>query len=209
MRRVVDAGKQGRIWTTLAPDDVAAALGEERSRIVSALGYLDDQGLVELQPAEPRQRYAVLAVPDDSAVLAGEMLARFERRERAEIDRLQRVLALVTADECQVRQLVAYFGEERAEPCGHCSYCLAGRSAMPPATATPEPATLVAPARLPALQAEHADALGQPRQLARFLCGLTSPATTRAKLSRHELYGILAAHRFSDVLAFCNSTDGT
>jgi ATP-dependent DNA helicase RecQ len=209
LTRVVAAGRQGRVWTTLAPDDVAAALGEDRSRIVSALGYLDDQGLVELQPAEPRQRYAVLAVPDDRNVLAGELLARFERREQAEIDRLQRVLALVTADECQVRQLVAYFGEERAEPCGHCSYCLSGSSAMPPATATPELATVVAPERLPGLRADHADALGQPRQLARFLCGLTSPATTRARLSRHELYGALAAHRFGDVLAFCSSTDET
>ena len=209
LTRVVAAGKQGRVWTTLAPDDVAAALGEDRSRIVSALGYLDDQGLVELQPAEPRQRYAVLAVPDDRSVLAGELLARFERREQAEIDRLQRVLALVTADECQVRRLVAYFGEERAEPCGHCSYCLSGSSVMPPATATPELATVVAPERLPGLRADHADALGQPRQLARFLCGLTSPATTRAKLSRHELYGALAAHRFGDVLAFCGSTDET
>ena len=61
LRRVIAAGKQGRVWVTLAPDAVAAALGEERSRVVSALGYLEDQGLVELQPAEPRQRYAVLA----------------------------------------------------------------------------------------------------------------------------------------------------
>ena len=96
------------------PTSVAATLGEERARIVSALGYLEDQGLVELQPAEARQRYAVLAVPDDRDALADELLARFERRERAEIERIQSVLALVTADECQVRALVAYFGEQRA-----------------------------------------------------------------------------------------------
>ena len=74
-------GKQGRVWTTLAPDEVAAALGEDRARVVSALGYLEDQGLVELQPAEARQRYAVLAARDDRAALADELLARFERRE--------------------------------------------------------------------------------------------------------------------------------
>ena len=50
------------------------------------------------------------------------------------------------------------------------------------------------------LRAEHPAELGQPRQLARFLCGLSSPATTRARLSRHELYGALAAHRFAAVL---------
>ena len=207
LRRVIAAGKQGRVWTTLAPDEVAAALGEERSRVVSALGYLEDQGLVELQPAEPRQRYAVLAVPRrPRRARQASCSARFERRERAEIERIQRVLALVTADECQVRALVAYFGEQRTEPCGHCSHCLSGAVELPPASVLPRPETRRRSARLAGLRAEHPGALGQPRQLARFLCGLSSPATTRARLSRHELYGALAAHRFADVLALCEGS---
>jgi ATP-dependent DNA helicase RecQ len=201
LRRVIAAGKQGRTWVTLAPDDVAAALGEERSRVVSALGYLDDQGLVELQPAEPRQRYGVLAVADDPAGLVETMAARFERRERAEIERVQRVLELVTAHECQVLSLVAYFGEQRSEACGHCSHCLSGAVELPPATTLPAPEAVVAPALLAALRAEHPGELGQTRQLARFLCGLSSPATTRARLSRHQSYGALSAHRFARVLA--------
>jgi ATP-dependent DNA helicase RecQ len=203
LERVVAAGKQGRVWTTLAPDDVAAVLGEDRARVVSALGYLEDQGLVELQPAEARQRYAVLTTRDDRSALADEMLARFERRERAEIARIQRVLELVTADTCQVQALVAYFGEERAERCGHCSHCLSGRAELPPASPLPSCASIVAPGQIAALCSEHAFALGEPRQLARFLCGLSSPATTRTKLTRHELYGALSAHRFADVLALC------
>jgi ATP-dependent DNA helicase RecQ len=200
LRRVLSAGKQGRTWVTLAPDDVAAALGEERSRVVSALGYLDDQGLVELQPAEPRQRYAVLALARDRAGLIDGMAARFERRERAEIERVQRVLELVTAGECQVRALVTYFGEQRSEPCGHCSHCLSGAVELPPATPLPAPQALAGEALLASLRAEYPGELGQPRQLARFLCGLSSPATTRAKLSRHESYGALSSHRFADVL---------
>ena len=117
--------------------------------------------------------------------------------------RIQRVLELVTADTCQVQALVAYFGEERAEPCGHCSHCLSGRAELPPASPLPSCASIVAPGQLAALRSEHAFALGEPRQLARFLCGLSSPATTRTKLTRHELYGALAAHRFADVLALC------
>ncbi|HET6174666.1 MAG TPA: RecQ family ATP-dependent DNA helicase [Gaiellales bacterium] len=204
LRRVIAAGKQGRVWVTLAPDEVAAALGEERARVVSALGYLDDQGLAELQPAEPRQRYAVLAAPSDRAALLDGMAARFDRREQAEIDRIQRVLALVTADECQVRALVAYFGEERTEACGHCSHCLAGAVTLPPASPLPPAESIVPQPVIASLRAGHPDELGQPRQLARFLCGLSSPATTRARLSRHELYGALAAHRFADVLAACD-----
>ena len=200
LERIVAAGKQGRVWTTLAPDEVARALGEERARVVAALGYLEDQGLAELQPAEPRQRYAVVAAREDRPALVDELVARCERRERAEIERIQRVLALVTADECQVRALVAYFGEDRAGALRSLQpLSLGSRRATARDRPCPSPASIVAPAQLAALRAEHAFALGQPRQLARFLCGLSSPATTRTKLTRHELYGALATHRFADV----------
>jgi len=61
------------------------------------------------------------------------------------------------------------------------------------------------PAELRALSLTHPQALGEPRQLARFLCGITSPAATRARLSRHALFGSLAERRFGDVMAFATS----
>src|SRR5207248_9304997 len=98
LRRLIATGKTGRSWTTLAPDDAAAKLGEERSRILAALEYLDQQGLVELQPAEARQRYTLLAFPDSADELVDRLLERFARRERAETARIENVLALVTHD---------------------------------------------------------------------------------------------------------------
>jgi len=55
------------------------------------------------------------------------------------------------------------------------------------------------------LQEAHPGALGTPRQAARFLCGITSPAATRAKLSRDALFGVAADRRFADVLAWCDA----
>ena len=83
-----------------------------------------------------RQRYTVTARPDSQAELVERLLERFARRERAETERIQNVLALVTHDGCQVHALVGYFGETRAEPCGHCSHCLTGRAQQLP---EPEP----------------------------------------------------------------------
>ena len=64
-----------------------------------------------------------------------------------------------------------------------------------------QPAIELDRAALDELVAEHPAALATARQRARFLCGLTSPATTKAKLSRHALFGALAEQRFVDVLA--------
>ncbi len=207
LRRLIDTGKTGRTWTTLAPADAAAALGEERRRIVAALEYLDQQGLVELQPAELRQRYTLNARPDSEDELVERLLERFGRRERAETGRIENVLALVTHEGCQVCALGGYFGESRAERCGHCSHCLTGRAQQLP---QPEPKppieTIVHAEAIAALRSRHPDALSTPRQQARFLSGITSPATSRAKLTKDRLFGSLAERRFADVLAWCEAT---
>jgi ATP-dependent DNA helicase RecQ len=135
------------------------------------------------------------------------LLQRFGRRERAEAARIENVLKLVTHGGCQVCSLVGYFGETRTQPCGHCSHCLTGRAQQFP---HPEPKvpleTVVDADALAALRNRYPAALGTPRQQARFLAGITSPATSRAKLTRDPLFGSLAERRFADVLAWCEAT---
>jgi ATP-dependent DNA helicase RecQ len=206
LRRVIGTGKEGRTWTTLSPDEAAAELGEDRARIVAALGYLEQQGLAELKAADVRQRYTMLAQPASTEALLEAIGERLERREASETARIQRVLDLVELDGCQVQALVAYFGEERAAPCGHCSFCLHGkRQEVPPATPRPPIEAVVERTELAALAEAHPEALGEPRQLARYLCGISSPATTRAKLTREPPFGVLEGHRFADVLAWCRA----
>jgi ATP-dependent DNA helicase RecQ len=206
LRRLIATGKSGRTWTTLAPSDAATALGEPRSRIVTALEYLDQQGLVELQAAELRHRYTLRERPPSDDDLVDRLLERFSRRERAEAARIENVLALVTHDGCQVCELVGYFGETRTEPCRHCSHCLTGLpQRLPPPIPRVPIAQIVALDALAALRNVHPEALATARQQARFLAGITSPATTRAKLSKHELFGALAAWRFADIVAWCES----
>jgi ATP-dependent DNA helicase RecQ len=204
LHRLIASGKTARVWTTVDPEASAAALGEERSRIVAALDYLEQQGLVEVKPADARQRYTLLRHPEAMDVLVDELVERFERRERAETERIARVVALVEHDGCQVNELVGYFGESRTEPCGHCSFCLEGHAQrLHDAESPPTLDALIDGAAIGALAALHPDALGAARQRARFLCGIASPATTRAKLTRGELFGAAADCRFTAVLAWC------
>ena len=207
LRRLIASGKTGRTWTTVAPDEAASALGEERSRIVAALQYLDQQGLVELEAAEVRQRYTITDHPQSQSDLVEQLLERFARRERSETERIQNVLSLVTHDGCQVQSLVAYFGETRTEPCGHCSHCLTGRpQQLPQPEPRPPIETVVDASALAELRSSNPEPLGTPRQAARFLAGITSPATTRAKLTRHPLFGALADHGFREILASCEAS---
>jgi ATP-dependent DNA helicase RecQ len=193
--------KQGRTWYALAPDAASEALGQERGRIVRALEVLEEKGWIELRVSDVRQRYRCLLPHADADPLARELARRFVQREEQEITRLQQVLSLATHDGCQTNALNAYFGESRPAPCGHCSYCLTGKpQQMAPARPlSPLPDGLDVEG-LQGVRAIHPQALGEPRQAARFLCGLTSPALTRTRLIRHALFGVWEQRPFREVL---------
>ncbi|MBK9036340.1 MAG: ATP-dependent DNA helicase RecQ [Myxococcales bacterium] len=199
LTRLLGQAKKGRTLSALDPAAAATAIGEPRERVLAALTYLEDQGLLALEPSDVRQPFRRLRAHEDVAALADELARRFERRERSELARLEDVLGVVVHAGCQTNALVAHFGQVRAEPCGHCSHCetQAARALPPPTPPTPVPV----PDGLAALRAKHPRALAEPRQAARFLCGLSSPALTAAKLGRHPWFGLLAERSFADVLA--------
>jgi ATP-dependent DNA helicase RecQ len=201
---VFAAARKGRVWYALDPGKVAVALEQTRDRIVRALEYVQQQGWAELRVSEVRQRYRRLRPSEDAEALASELGRRFETRERQELGRIRTTLALVTHDGCQVNALVGYFGETRATPCGHCTHCLTGRAQMlpevPPRAALPGDLDVGA---LRALRGDQPVALGGARQVARFLCGMTSPSSSRARLTRHPLFGAVEDRPFAQVLAWC------
>jgi ATP-dependent DNA helicase RecQ len=198
------AAKKGRVWYALDPGAVAEALGESRDRVVRALEYLEEKGWAELRTSEVRQRYRRLRPREDAEALISELGRRFEAREKQELARLRRILALVTHDGCQVNALVGYFGETRTLPCGHCTHCLTGRGQTlpetPPRPALPEGLDVVA---LRAVCDAHPVALRGPREVARFVCGMTTPGLSRARLTRHLLFGAVEDRPFAEVLAWC------
>jgi ATP-dependent DNA helicase RecQ len=201
--------KQGRTWYTLDPAAIAAQLGQDRQRVVRMLEYLAEQNHLELAVADARQRYTCLLPDIEPAMLVAELAERFDRREEQELARLREVVTLVEADSCQTNALLRYFGEERNAPCGHCMFCTTGRQTRFPQAASPPPIpSRIDTAVLSELCRAAPAALGHARQQARFLCGLTSPATTRAKLTKHALFAVLEAYRFYDVWAWCAAQDG-
>jgi ATP-dependent DNA helicase RecQ len=204
LEALLRAAKQGRTWLSLDPEALSTSLGQPRERIIRALEVIEERGYGVLEASDVRHRFTRCEADAQPEHLVGELRSRFERRESNEVQRIAEVLRLVHAPGCLSNALVAHFGELRSEPCGHCSRCRAAPE--PDAAQRREPATtepeLIWPDRAAvlALAASQPQALGEPRQLARFLCGLTSPATTRARLSRHALFGVLAEQRFAQVL---------
>lgn len=198
LEALFSSGKKGRTWLTLKPIEAARELQVERMRILNALNYLEQQGMVELKVAGVRQAFRKVDMPASSQELIARLQSQFQLREQRDIDRLQQVTKWAQQSPCYQQALVAYFGESLAEPCGQCSACQGPVASMPARERRDVDLSVIR-----SVQKEGHAALSTPRQLARFLCGISSPKASRARLARHSAFGSMEEVPFSEVLAQC------
>lgn len=199
LRDLFNSGSMGRKWLTLNMQGVEPG---KKIRISKALDYLADKNWIELSVASLRQVYKNNFAQNTSGAdaLVDYLVDLFTAREARDIERIHSLLAYANNPACLSQQLMQYFGETAAAPCGICNHC---RDISTAHLSLPEsmPLTNVQQQLIADIQREFHSALRQPRQLARFLCGLPSPATTRSPLKKHPAFGALADVSFPQVIA--------
>jgi ATP-dependent DNA helicase RecQ len=204
LRSLLAQAQKGKTWFKVDLARAGAAIGAPREKMVAALNYLEEQGDLVLQVAGVRQGYRLRKPEVDRRALAKKLSDRFIEREKRDVERLGRVLAFAEHPGCLTRYLLRYFGEDLPADCGHCGHCLGDAPAAVPFPPAFEPtdrdAAMVRSLRSQ-VDPDQRAALATPRQVARFLCGLTSPTATRSKLSRHAMFGSTAHAPFLKVLA--------
>ncbi len=199
IKNLFSQARKGRTWFTLDMAAAAERLAQPRARLVAALNYLEEQGDLQLQVAGLRHGYRFAQRPADADALAKTLHERFRKAETRDIARIRQVIDLAKTSDCLVKALLDYFGETLEKPCGHCDRCKGDFTAF---IESQESATLSREDQevLKKLRAENHPALQSPRQIARFLCGIASPAASKARLTRDPRFGSLA-HRHFDTLA--------
>ncbi|MEI6034224.1 MAG: ATP-dependent DNA helicase RecQ [Verrucomicrobiae bacterium] len=202
LRKVFAAAKRGRRWLTIDADAVAAAVGEPRERLLKALGHLEEAGDIEMKPAGLRHRFRLLpgAKARSPREIATWLYGIFTKREVNDLARLDGIVDFVESPGCSTGRLLSYFGEPLPAPCGHCGRCAESHPSPMPRSQERE-ISLEDLKRIQELRSEAHAALRGSRPLARFLCGISSPATTRDRLTRHDSFGLLEEVPFLNVLA--------
>jgi ATP-dependent DNA helicase RecQ len=191
-------------WLTVGIVETAKRLDIEPAALRVLISDLEAAGDVTLKKSNWRQAYRLKKEPANLQELAEAMAGSFKAREASDLARLEQVLALSSTKLCLTKVLLKHFGEKMEEPCGHCDRC---RGIAPGKLKIAKPRRVSA-AELgeirKLLDGDHA-ALGTPRQMARFLCGMSSPASMRARLYRHDAYGLLSGLPFGEVKILAES----
>jgi len=205
---IFKAAVKKKTWYELDVAELATQLGDSRERIIRALDYMAENKLLELKVAGVRNRYTVTKAPQSKHQLTTDTASEAIAREEGEIGRLAQVTDWATANACQSALLARHFGEDLTGDCGHCGWCSTKQAVVmeprlhesPDITSNTTVLTSELLMQARALQSEHTSALNSTTELARVLCGLSTPAISIAKLTKSPLFGKCENIAFKEVV---------
>ncbi len=191
--------KKGRSWYNIDISAAAELINEPRDRLVKALNYLEEKEYILLQTTGVRINYRLLKQTLDPSPIQDKLYLRFSESETRNILRIHQMIELINRQGCKVAYLLGYFGETMANNCGHCDWCM-GNIDIGPLAIEYEEISDQKIDYIRSVMAENHAALGSPRKLARFFCGLPSPASTKSKLKSHPYFAYFNEIPFNQVL---------
>ena len=218
VRLIVDNIPIARTWGTVDFDRLhqagqAQQIDASRARVITALEYFQDKGWLTLEGKRMTDVYEVCQPDFPLETLASQLYDDCLTRERAEIERLNAMLALFESQSCLTRRLAEYFGDNTFDSpanagqgrCGHCSVCYGHPVQLP--EAPPEPPLTAADFQRYAtpLIERHTEQFGQPpnaQRLAHFLCGLAMPVFTPLKARSLNGFAVFEQRAYPEVRAW-------
>ena len=206
-------------WVDLPPRELLAELEMDQPALARALRELRELKAFDYIP--PFRGRAIRMLQRDTPFAKLDLdFKTLEERKAAEYDKLNQMIAFAETSRCREREILAYFGQNDAEPCGRCDNCqrrgLRPGVAVPAAPATP--AEDGAPSRSDGLpQTIESDELvlvvrkilsGVARTRGRFgkhliaqmLCGSTNAKIKKFGLERLSTHGLLSDFKQDQVV---------
>ena len=200
---IIQVCKRAKTWATVDFDALYQQHNAERSRVVKALDYFQEQGLIELESKQMTEVYSLLNTDFDPQLLSAELYTGFKQHEVTEVARIHAMLELFATQHCLGQRLARYFGDENApQRCGHCSVCRGHVAHLP------------APPSLPPLVDKnfmglcgdfihrhhaHTGQLPGAERLTRFLGGISVPLFTRLKARGISGFAALEDYPYAEV----------
>lgn len=206
---IIQVCKRAKTWATVDFDALHQQHNAVRSRVVKALDYFQEQGLIELESKQMTEVYSLLNTDFDPQALSQELYTGFKQHELAQVARIHAMLELFATEHCLGQRLARYFGDENApQRCGHCSVCHGQVAHLPP------------PPSLPALvdknfmglcgdfihrHHEHTGRLPGAERLTRFLGGISVPLFTKLKARTIPGFAALEDYPYAEVRAWAQA----
>ncbi|HCH01802.1 MAG TPA: recombinase RecQ [Vibrio sp.] len=214
IQAIFNCSKIAKTWRSVDFDALWMGYQAERSRVVAALDYFHEQGLIELESKQITDVYQVLNSPEithDHQVIAQELSQLFKQKEHGDLNRIQTLINLFESPSCLSSKLASYFlDHDVPNACGHCSVCRGKVATLPSPYLDDVEIEKVNHWLKPYRQAFSEHEKSQQWTLSleaqtRFLCGIATPLSTQLKASKMDGYGKLEQYPFAQVRQWVES----
>lgn len=187
--------KTAHKWTRIDVDAAADSGRFPRADAVRKLQEWNDSGAIDLQPSGVVNRFRVLKDFPQGEEAKGKLVtsiyAQIKAREKSDMERVQRVIDLVTTHGCLSRELARHFADEGTVPkegCGHCNFCLTKTQVRFLQARNRSRKGRIDERKIEAILAATT-VRDDARFLARLAFGISSPRVTMEKLGKHAVFG--------------------
>lgn len=188
-----------KLWTYVDIQAILLSYNTDRNRIVVALEYFEQKGLLELQSKQVVERFEILNKDFDREELTNKIDELFVNKENAEIQRIHNMLDFFASNSCLSKKLADYFGEQLDfDKCGHCSYCKHGKANFDSISHL----QAIDELDFDALSCDFIETMGDKysvNNLTKFLCGITTPIFKKYKVRQLSNFATLEQYPFVQV----------
>ena len=176
----------------------------ERSRVVTALEYLQESGFIVLETKKITEVFSVNETALASPLLVNNIHQYFIEKEQSEIKRIATLVRFFELNTCLSRNLSLYFDDQQVpENCGHCSVCRGQIAKLEYSLVSNMPSDELLKEYLSGLSAQLTSKTTQPLSVetfTRFLTGLMVPIFSRNKVKQLPGFACCENIRFQEVL---------
>ena len=201
LQAVFDTSQFKKVWGAPDFDALFNTYQTERSRVITALDYLSEKQLIELESKKMTEVFKVHQETLHNPELANTLHHYFVGKEEKEIKRIASLVRFFELDACLSSNLARYFDDQAApQQCGHCSVCRGQVAKLEYSEQAGWPSDAELQQYLQALAQQLAGKADVSLDIqCRFLAGISVPVFARNKVRQVAGFASCEQLRYQDI----------
>jgi len=201
LQAIFNTSQFKKIWGAPDFDALFRSYQSERGRVITALEYLAEKHLIELESKKMTEVFQVNQQSLHNPELAHSLHHYFVDKEEKEIKRIASLVRFFELDKCLSSNLARYFDDQQApQQCGHCSVCRGQVAKLEYSQLASWPADNELQQALAGLAQQLAGKVDVSLDIqCRFLAGISVPVFARNKVRQLPGFARCEKLRYSDI----------
>jgi ATP-dependent DNA helicase RecQ len=201
LQAIFNTSQSKKVWAAPDFDALFNTYNTERARVITALDYLAEKQLIELESKKMTEVFQVNQDELNQVALAQNLHHYFVDKEEKEIKRIASLVRFFELESCLSANLARYFDDQKApQHCGHCSVCRGQVAKLEYSQQPSWPSDSELQISLQGLAKTLAGKADISLDIqCRFLAGISVPIFARNKVRQLQGFGSCEPLRYGDI----------